>query len=448
MRRKYRFSKAAIYQKVEASTKLHQIRVKDASLHPLPCVRRVVLTQGFEVTTLLLIIMNCVFIGWQAEQWEPEGLEETLILVFEQFFTLAFLVELGLRLLCYNWTFLLQTENYLDIFLVVLSVINSWILFPAGMEVDFLRQLTVLRTLRLIRLARAVRLRPAFKEMWQLLSGLMDSAETLFWTYVMFCCVLYFFAVMATTMIGKNGKFKNNELAQEYFGDVLLSMLTLFQVMTLDSWTGIMRPLMEVQPWIVWFFIAFISVAVFLLLNLVTAVIVENAFERSKHDEADLAKAMEAQKEAEIEELRNLFWDMDLDGSGFITRDELDDAVSTKRLIRQKLRSIDIHMKDLDALWEALDDGDGLLDVEEFVGGMRRLKGEAKAKDILRLFREVRRLETSFDEIQLYSDDSKRRMMDIKYQLRGTFRNIDACRRTLRRVKEAVKLASRTQRLC
>merc|ERR1711862_222469 len=118
-----------------------------------------------------------------------------------------------------------------------------------------------------------------FKEMWQLLRGLVDSFETLFWTYVMMLCVLYFFAISATTIFTKMGYFDNDaealEIVTENFDDVMLSMLTLFQIMTLDSWTSIVRPLMRVQTWAMFFFIVFISIADFLIMNLITSVIVD-----------------------------------------------------------------------------------------------------------------------------------------------------------------------------
>ena len=160
--------------------------------------------------------------------------------------------------------------------------------------------------------------------------------------------------------------FRFNE---EYFGDVIMSMLTLFQLMTLDSWTGFARPLMvtclqlltdeaphrdkislqasmtkrnhpffsspqkmrkknkkigdlkqqataaqlteEIQVWTGAFFILFIAVAVFVMLNLVTAVIVENAFSDSKSEEKELAVRLEREKEEELEDLKQFFLQID-----------------------------------------------------------------------------------------------------------------------------------------
>merc|ERR1711972_692360 len=124
-----------------------------------------------------------------------------------------------------------QRRNHLDVFLVSLSILVMWILEPAKIEfANMLRKLTVLRVMRLMRLAYKVRMRPEFKEMWALLKGLTESGETLFWTYVMIGCVLYFFAIVATSLIGKMEGFKDGGAAQasaECFSDVMTSMVTL-----------------------------------------------------------------------------------------------------------------------------------------------------------------------------------------------------------------------------
>eukprot|EP00439_Symbiodinium_sp_Y106_P064012 s2735_g10.t1 len=203
-------------------------------------------------------------------------------------------------------------------------------------------------------------------------------------TYVMMGCVLYFFAIIATALIGKRQPFMEHIYepgqltAEELFGDVVKSMFTLFQLMTLDSWTGFARPLIAIESWTAFFFIFFISVAVFVMMNLVTAVIVENAFAENKSEEKELAVRLEREKEEELEDLKNFFLQVDIDGSGSLTKQEFFKATK-QRKVRQKLRALDIMPKDIDELWDILDSGMGELKAEEFVHGIRRLRGEARA---------------------------------------------------------------------
>lgn len=421
--------------------------------HRYPLTRRIVTNRRTEYFITLLIVANCVIIGWQAGfDAEPTGSTKTINIVIEQSFTFLFFTELMSRVLVYNWTFFFCSDNHLDIFLVTLSVLNTWILGPLNIQADFLRKASVLRILRLVRIAKSYRTQ--FKEMWQLLRGIVDSLETLIWTYVMTACVLYFFGIVATILFTQMGAFdaheEAKELAEENFSDVLTSMYTLFQVMTLDSWNGVCRELALVHGWVDLFYIVFISIAVFLLMNLITAVIVDKAEMASKDDKAELLAEKEKKKEEAIKEISDVFQEIDEDGSGMINKEELANAWK-RRKVREKFRMMEISKKDLRTLWTALTgnskDDNASLSMEEFIGGCRKLKGEAKAKDILKLYREVRILEESIKEMEALSDYFATTGRNIKSKLHTTFKEMDAVRRTLLRVKEVARLAAKSQPL-
>merc|ERR1719316_1162798 len=144
--------------------------------------------------------------------------------------------------------------------------------------------------------------------------------------------------------------------------------------MTLDSWTGIIRPIGNAQSWTYIFFLGFIAISVFVLVNLITAVIVENAFDSSRADDMDMAVVMQREKEREVDELKDLFLECDQDGSGELTKTEFFEAVA-KPKIKQKLTVLEIQTSEVNELWDILDDGDGQLSAEEFTVGIRKLKG-------------------------------------------------------------------------
>ena len=103
--------------------------------------------------------------------------------------------------------------------------------------------------------------------------------------------------------------------------------------------------------------------------------------------------------------------------------------------------------KDIDELWDILDDGKGQMSVEEFQGGIRRLRGEAKAKEILRLYKEVGMFESSVAMVQEHLETSKRRLRRIQDRLSVCKVDVAAFTRTLVRAKEAVKMAAQTQNM-
>merc|ERR1712039_179298 len=117
--------------------------------------------------------------------------------------------------------------------------------------------------------------------------------------------------------------------------------------------------------------------------------------------------------------------------------------------VRQKLRALDIMPRDMTDLWEILDagDDDGELDADEFINGIRRLRGEARAKDVLRLQRELLILEGSVGDIQHHMETSMDRINTVKSQLTVARTDIAAVTRTISRAKDSVKLAAKTQSL-
>merc|ERR1719399_2551829 len=122
----------------------------------------------------------------------------------------------------------------------------------------------------------------------------------LFWTTFMIVAVLFMFSIAATELIGKNSKFLHDQVAQENFGNLPKSMFTMFQVMTLDTWAdAVARPVMEKEPLLGIFFILYITLAVFVLMNLITAIIVENAFSIVEDDTEQQAKIVQRNKKAE-----------------------------------------------------------------------------------------------------------------------------------------------------
>merc|ERR1719330_2131250 len=160
-------------------------------------------------------------------------------------------------------------------------------------------------------------------------------------------------------------------------------------------------------------------------MNLVTAIIVDNAFCASKADEEERAKRIEQEKEKELEALKDFFVDIDTDHSGKLSQYEFHEAMQNRK-VKQKLRAWDLLPKDMAEVWEILDNGDGELDVGEFINGVRRLQGDAKAKDILQLHKEMRALEDSLATIEATMKSSKVRMQNVDFSLQRTRSDIAA----------------------
>lgn len=233
-----------------------------------------------------------------------------------------------------------------------------------------------------------------------LIQGLVQSVRPLLWTSVIALMILYIFGIAATEFIGRQEVFQDDEYVQELFGNPMRSMLTLFQMMTLDAWgNSIARPVMEKDWWLCLFFAFFIMIAVFVFWNLITAVIVQNALSIANQDTQLKAKDLEAKKKQDLKVLADMFLEIDTDGSGELSTGEFFAALDNPK-VRQMLELIGVKVEEMHEVWSALDDGDGFLTVKEFSSGLRRMKGNAKAKDIIDIIKKLRHTALHHTELQ------------------------------------------------
>lgn len=184
-----------------------------------------------------------------------------------------FVVELTLKLYAYGLRFFTSAWNIFDLLVVALG------LLPDRQGLSALRGLRVLRAMRLL---------SVIPQMRAVVQALLDALPGMGAVIVMISIVFYIFAVMATLMYGP--------AFPEWFGTLGRSLYSLFQIMTLESWSmGIVRPVMEVFPFAWAFFVPFIVVTAFSVLNLFIGLLVNT-----------MQSAVEAETEEEITKLQEL----------------------------------------------------------------------------------------------------------------------------------------------
>ncbi|WP_371152211.1 ion transporter [Buchananella felis] len=215
-------------------------------------VGRVVLSTAAQTAVLVVIILNAITMGLETSDSIMANWGGTLHLLNQVAMTI-FIVELALKLFALGPRFFRDGWNIFDFVVVAIA------LAPATGQFAVLRALRVMRVMRLIN--RMPQLRRIATALVQAIPGIGAIAGLM-------GIVFYVAAVMATMMYGDN--------FPEWFGTVGASLYSLFQIMTLESWSaGIVRPVMEVHPnaWI--FFVTYILVSAFVMLNLFVAVIVD-----------------------------------------------------------------------------------------------------------------------------------------------------------------------------
>jgi voltage-gated sodium channel len=214
-------------------------------------LRRAIDTPAVQRTVLLLIVINAVILGMQTSEsvvarWgEVLHLLDTIILA-------VFVAEILARIYVHRAGFFRDPWSLFDFTVVAIALV------PASGPFSILRALRVLRVMRMVTMVPSMR---------RVVSALLSAIPGLGSIALVLGLVFYVSAVIATGLFSAD--------FPEWFGTLGRSVYTLFQVMTLESWSmGIVRPVMEVFPYAWVFFIPFILIATFTMLNLFIAIIV------------------------------------------------------------------------------------------------------------------------------------------------------------------------------
>ena len=227
-----------------------------------------------------VIVINAVVLG--LETYGPVmRAAGDLILLIDALCLAFFVVEIAARLFVHGWRFFRQGWNVFDFLVVGIA------LLPAGSGLSVLRSLRVLRVLRVISVAPRLR---------RVVEGFLSALPGMASVFLLMALIFYVGAVMATRFFGQSHP--------EWFGDLGSSAYTLFQIMTLESWSmGIVRPVMDQFPWAWAFFVPFIMVTTFAVVNLLVGLIVNSM--QTAH-EAEGVAATDAWRETVLDRLTEI----------------------------------------------------------------------------------------------------------------------------------------------
>ncbi len=189
-------------------------------------------------------------------------------------------IELVLKFLALRGRFFRSGWNLFDLFIVIIAYM------PAVGPLAVLRSLRILRAMRIISTVPRLRV---------IVRSLILSLPSIGWVSLLLLVMFYIFSVMATRLFGPT--------FPEWFGNLGESYYTLFQILTLESWSmGIVRPVMEAFPYAWLFFIPFILLTSFVVLNVFIAVIVGAMSDIREEEKVD-AVAIENEQNTPAQQL-------------------------------------------------------------------------------------------------------------------------------------------------
>ncbi len=206
-----------------------------------------------------LIVINAITLGLETSPAAVAAIGPVLFFLDVTILAI-FVIELSARIYVHRLAFFRDPWRLFDLFVVAVA------LMPATGNLSVLRALRILRVLRLITVVPSLR---------RVVGGLITALPGMGSIVALLALIYYVFAVMATKLFGAD--------FPEWFGNLGASAYSLFQIMTLESWSmGIVRPVMEKFPYAWAFFVPYIIVTTFAALNLFIGVVV-NAMQ-SEHD--------------------------------------------------------------------------------------------------------------------------------------------------------------------
>jgi voltage-gated sodium channel len=216
---------------------------------------------GFSRFITGVILFNAVVLGLETSA-PLMAVAGPLILALDMACLVVFVAEIALKLFVWRGRFFRNGWNLFDFIIVGIALI------PATQGLSVLRSLRILRVLWVVSVAPRLR---------RVVEGFITALPGMGSVFLLMAIIFYIGAVMATKLFGAS--------YPDWFGTLGRSAYSLFQIMTLESWSmGIVRPVMQTYPYAWVFFVPFIMVTTFAVVNLLVGLIV-NSMQDAHHAE-------------------------------------------------------------------------------------------------------------------------------------------------------------------
>ncbi|CAL8282606.1 unnamed protein product [Merluccius merluccius] len=297
---------------------------------------KIIAHKMFDHIVLAIIFLNCITIAMERPRIEPSSAERIILTLSNYIFTAIFVTEMTVKIVALGWCFgdkayLRSSWNILDGMLVMISVIDILVSLISNSGTKILGMLRVLRLLRTLRPLRVISRAPGLK---LVVETLMSSLKPIGNIVVICCAFFIIFGILGVQLF--KGKFfvcqgedvrnitnKSDCLQASYkwvrhkynFDNLGQALMSLFVLASKDGWVDIMydgldavgvdqQPLMNYNPWMLLYFISFLLIVAFFVLNMFVGVVVENFHKCRRHQEAEEAKIREEKRLKRMEKKR------------------------------------------------------------------------------------------------------------------------------------------------
>eukprot|EP00931_Biecheleriopsis_adriatica_P042808 TRINITY_DN24423_c0_g1_i1.p1 TRINITY_DN24423_c0_g1~~TRINITY_DN24423_c0_g1_i1.p1 ORF type:complete len:598 (+),score=73.90 TRINITY_DN24423_c0_g1_i1:85-1878(+) len=359
--------------------------------------KRIVCSVYFEFLTSVLLLANMAQLGLRTHLMNERNVSTppTFCLVLEISFCAWFTLEISLRIFVHRWRYFTMWGygwNILDLVLVGVQIVEEILTLVVGhpnthINLENSSMMRSVRVLKAVRVLQVVRMVRSTYELQLIVNSIINSIRTLFWSLVLLLMVTYVIAVYIThTVLEYRLEQPSGAGVREltkWWGSVPLALLSMFQAATGGvDWSTIMEPLVDyISPWLGAGFVLGLAFTILALMNVITGTFVETVNQQA----ADTRLRMR------VFQASRLFSEIDADSSGYISPDEIMNHTS-KPAVKAFFEAVDVDPSEAQCLLQVIDmDGNGRVNFDEFVQGVLRLNGSAKASDLLLVAREMKR---------------------------------------------------------
>jgi len=349
------------------------------------CWGRILYHPVFETCALLLILMNAMWIGFDVDQRDPDGGDPPAsFTLVEYMFCVLFSFELCVRFMAYKRRRTFFTDpaqwhwNVFDSVLVAMVVIENTVIPLLFKGSEGLRSLSSMRLLRLLRITRVLRMVP---ELAMMVKSMLAAIRSVSMTFLLATGIMYVFSIVLTQWAQNHIQKMECDgftCVEEAFGTIAKSLLSLTQILVFDDTFTMIRAILEESMFYGCLLLFFIVIASFTVLNMLIGVICQIVSSTT---------AMESEKGRRIQ-VEDLFEQIDIDGSGSLTRSEFH-----KFNAPELLEKLGIDETVLKHAFDIMDvDGNTCLQMSEFIEMIFKLLHPPEAQDVLVIHRKLERL--------------------------------------------------------
>ncbi|XP_059235216.1 voltage-dependent T-type calcium channel subunit alpha-1G isoform X16 [Mustela nigripes] len=297
---------------------------------------RIITHKMFDHVVLVIIFLNCITIAMERPKIDPHSAERIFLTLSNYIFTAVFLAEMTVKVVALGWCFgeqayLRSSWNVLDGLLVLISIIDILVSMVSDSGTKILGMLRVLRLLRTLRPLRVISRAQGLK---LVVETLMSSLKPIGNIVVICCAFFIIFGILGVQLF--KGKFfvcqgedtrnitnKSDCAEASYrwvrhkynFDNLGQALMSLFVLASKDGWVDIMydgldavgvdqQPVMNHNPWMLLYFISFLLIVAFFVLNMFVGVVVENFHKCRQHQEEEEARRREEKRLRRLEKKR------------------------------------------------------------------------------------------------------------------------------------------------